>query len=145
MIKGLGQSGFSADSVGTLADALHVLATMKYAAVVLDRGLSDEDGLTLLHDMRRKHDTTPVPLLTARGGVSERVTGQREGGDDGLVKPFALEELVVRLQARLRRPANRLAGFLPSETSRSTPKAARCSSTRLRAPSLRGKRRCWRY
>ena len=53
LIKGLGQSGFSADSVGTVGDALHVLATMKYAAIVLDLGLPDEDGLTLLRDMSR--------------------------------------------------------------------------------------------
>ncbi|TMJ25374.1 MAG: response regulator transcription factor [Alphaproteobacteria bacterium] len=84
--KGLAQSGFSADSMGTVGDALHVLATMKYAAVVLDLGLPDEDGLVLLRDMRRRHDTTPVLVLTARDGVSDRVTGLREGADDYLLR-----------------------------------------------------------
>src|SRR4051812_21806399 len=89
--KGLAQSGFAADSVGTVGDALHVLATMKYAAVVLDLGLPDEDGLVLLRDIRRRQDTTPVLVLTARDGVSDRVTGLREGADDYLAKPFAME------------------------------------------------------
>ena len=81
---------------------------MKYAAIVLDLGLPDEDGLNLLRDMRRKHDTTPVLALTARDGVSDRVIGLREGADDYLPKPFAMEELVARLQALLRRPGNLL-------------------------------------
>ena len=85
---------------------------MKYAAIVLDLGLPDEDGLALLRDMRRKHDTTPVLVLTARDGVSDRVTGLREGADDYLAKPFAMEELVARLQALLRRPGNLLGRLL---------------------------------
>jgi two-component system response regulator TctD len=108
LVKGLGQGGLSADSVGTVGDALHVLSTMKYAAVVLDLGLPDDDGLALLRDMRRKGDATPVLVLTARDGVSDRVIGLREGADDYLPKPFAMEELVARLQALLRRPGNLL-------------------------------------
>jgi two-component system response regulator TctD len=108
LVKGLGQGGLSADSVGTVGDALHVLSTMKYAAVVLDLGLPDDDGLALLRDMRRKADATPVLVLTARDGVSDRVIGLREGADDYLPKPFAMEELVARLQALLRRPGNLL-------------------------------------
>src|SRR5687768_16546458 len=106
--KGLAQSGFSADSVGTVGDARHVVATIKYAAIVLDLGLPDEDGLSLLREIRHGHDTTPVLVLTARNGVSDRVTGLREGADDYLPKPFAMEELVARLQALLRRPGNLL-------------------------------------
>src|SRR5690349_9326436 len=106
--KGLAQSGLSTDSVGTVGDAMHVLGTMKYAAVVLDLGLPDDDGLALLRDMRRKGDATPVLVLTARDGVTDRVTGLREGADDYLPKPFAMEELVARLQALLRRPGNLL-------------------------------------
>ena len=101
--KGLVRGGFSADSVGTVADAEHALSTMNYAAVVLDRGLPDSDGLALLREMRRRGDATPVLVLTARDGVSDRVVGLREGADDYMVKPFAMEELIARLQALLRR------------------------------------------
>jgi DNA-binding response OmpR family regulator len=106
--KGLGQAGLATDAVGTVADALHVLSTIRYVAIVLDLGLPDEDGLSLLRDLRRRGDSTPVLVLTARNGVDDRVTGLREGADDYLPKPFAMEELVARLQALLRRPGNLL-------------------------------------
>lgn len=112
LTKGLAQAGFSTDAVGTVGDARHVLATMKYAAIVLDLGLPDEDGLSLLRDMRRRSDSTPVLVLTARDGVTDRVIGLREGADDYLPKPFAMEELVARLQALLRRPGNLLGKLL---------------------------------
>lgn len=108
LAKGLTQAGMASDSVGTVGDAKHVLSTMKYAAIVLDLGLPDDDGLALLRDMRLKGDATPVLVLTARDGVVDRVTGLREGADDYLPKPFAMEELVARLQALLRRPGNLL-------------------------------------
>lgn len=108
LAKGLSQGGLAADSVGTVGDARLALVAMKYAAVVLDLGLPDEDGLALLREMRRKGDATPVLVLTARDGVTDRVTGLREGADDYLAKPFAMEELVARLQALLRRPGNLL-------------------------------------
>ena len=112
LIKGLAPGGFSADAVGTAGDALHVLATMSYAAIVLDLGLPDQDGLSLLREIRHKGNSTPVLVLTARDGVTDRVTGLREGADDYLAKPFAMEELVARLQALLRRPGNLLGRLL---------------------------------
>src|SRR5882762_2726828 len=106
--KGLIHGGFSADSVGTAADAAHVLATMRYAAIVLDLGLPDEDGILLLRDIRRRGDSTQVLVLTARDGVTDRVTGLREGADDYMAKPLAMEERVARLQSLLRLPCNLL-------------------------------------
>ena len=106
--KGLAQGGLPADSVGTAGDAAHVLATMQYSVVVLDLGLPDDDGLGLLRDLRRRGDSIPVLVLTARDGVTDRVTGLRAGADDYLAKPFAMEELIARLQALLRRPGNLL-------------------------------------
>src|SRR3982074_1072737 len=79
--KGLIHGGFSADSVGTAADAVHVLATMRHAAIVLDLGLPDEDGVSLLRDIRRRGDSTPVLVLPARDGVTDRVNGLRQGAD----------------------------------------------------------------
>ena len=80
--KGLAQGGLPADSVGTAADAAHVLATMEYSAIVLDLGLPDEDGISLLRDLRRRGLSLPILVLTARDGVSDRVTGLRAGADD---------------------------------------------------------------
>jgi DNA-binding response OmpR family regulator len=108
LTKGLGAAGFAADIVGTAGEARAVLATARYAAIVLDLGLPDEDGLTVLRELRERRDATPVLVLTARGGVHDRVSGLRGGADDYLVKPFALEELVARLQALLRRPGELL-------------------------------------
>jgi len=108
LVKGLARSGFSVDSVSNVAESDSALATMRYAAVVLDLGLPDEDGLSLLRGIRSRGDSTPVLILTARDGVTDRVTGLRSGADDYLVKPFAMEELVARLQALLRRPGNLL-------------------------------------
>jgi DNA-binding response OmpR family regulator len=75
---------------------------------LLDLGLPDEDGLGVLRELRTRQDATPVLVLTARGGVQDRVVGLRSGADDYLIKPFALEELVARLQALLRRPGELL-------------------------------------
>jgi DNA-binding response OmpR family regulator len=106
--KGLAVAGLVPDVVNTAADARTALATTRFAAVVLDLGLPDGDGLSLLRELRERKDTTPVLVLTARSGVRDRVTGLRSGADDYLVKPFAFEELVARVQALLRRPGDLL-------------------------------------
>lgn len=100
----LGTAGFSVDCVETVADARLSLSAAHYAAVILDLGLPDDDGLNLLGEIRRRSDPIPVLILTARSGVADRVSGLRGGADDYLVKPFAYDELVARLEALLRRP-----------------------------------------
>lgn len=109
---GLGAAGFAADVVGSAGDARQVLTAAHYSAVILDLGLPDEDGLTVLRELRARASSTPVLVLTARSGVFDRVAGLRDGADDYLVKPFAFEELVARLQALLRRPGQLLAQSL---------------------------------
>jgi DNA-binding response OmpR family regulator len=109
---GLADAGFPADRMGTAADARQALTSTRYAAIVLDLGLPDADGLTLLREVRLRHDPVPVLVLTARAGVRDRVDGLRRGADDYLVKPFAFEELVARLEALLRRPRDMLASSL---------------------------------
>src|SRR5579864_1438170 len=106
--KGLAVAGLVVDVVNTSADARTALSTTRFAAIVLDLGLPDGDGLALLRELRERRDTTPVLVLTARSGVRDRVTGLRSGADDYLVKPFAFEELVARVQALLRRPGDLL-------------------------------------
>ncbi len=102
--QGLKAAGYNADCVATASDARHVLATTGYAAVILDLGLPDADGLSVLRDIRHRKDAIPVLVLTARAGVHDRVEGLRSGADDYLIKPFAFEELLARLEALLRRP-----------------------------------------
>jgi DNA-binding response OmpR family regulator len=106
--QGLASAGFTVDVLATAKDASAALETGRWDIVVLDRGLPDTDGLDVLTAMRRRGDTTPVLILTAHGSLKDRVTGLQSGADDYLVKPFALEELVARLQALLRRPGNLL-------------------------------------
>ena len=75
-------------------------------AIILDRMLPGQDGLGVLQDMRRDGDRTPALVLSALGDVDERIRGLRAGGDDYLAKPFALGELVARIEALLRRPVD---------------------------------------
>ena len=103
LTKALAQAGLDVDAARNAADAETSLRTMHYAAVVLDLGLPDADGLVVLDQMRRRRDQTPVLILSARGGLDDRLTGLHKGASDYLVKPFATEELVARLQALLRR------------------------------------------
>jgi two-component system response regulator TctD len=112
LAKGLKTSGFEADVLGTASEARVALADVRYAALILDLGLPDGDGLSVLRDIRRRQDPTPVVVLTARDGVDDRVTGLRSGADDYIVKPFAFEELVARLEAVLRRPGQMLGSSL---------------------------------
>jgi DNA-binding response OmpR family regulator len=106
LTKGLQAAGYEIDVLSTVEEANTVLRTTFYAALILDLGLSDGDGLTLLREIRHQNNPVPVLVLTARGGLHDRVKGLRSGADDYLVKPFALEELVARLEAQLRRPGN---------------------------------------
>lgn len=104
---GLGLSGFTADAVGTLADARAALRDSDFAGVVLDVMLPDGLGTDLLAQMRATGQTLPVLLLTARDRVRDRVEGLDAGADDHLGKPFDLDELAARLRAMLRRHQGR--------------------------------------
>src|ERR1700757_2311190 len=112
LAKGLQAAGYEADVLGSIEDARAVLQTTFYAALILDLGLPDGDGLALLRELRHRNNPIPVLVLTARGGLHDRVHGLRSGADDYLVKPFALEELVARLEAQLRRPGQLLGSSL---------------------------------
>lgn len=111
----LARSGFVVDHFATLSEAETALATTRYEAIVLDLGLPDGDGVGLLKRLRQAGDTTPLLVLTARDGIGDRVAGLNAGADDYLVKPFASEELVARLRALLRRPADVLGTILTLE------------------------------
>lgn len=106
--RGLAAAGFVVDVLPTAEAAAAALRASRFDIVILDLGLPDTDGLDVLGEMRRHQDATPVLILTARGSLEDRVIGLQSGADDYLVKPFALEELIARLQALLRRPGNLL-------------------------------------
>jgi DNA-binding response OmpR family regulator len=108
----LSRAGFAVDAVATMADARAALPLALYDAVILDLGLPDGDGLTLLTEMRRAGSLVPVLVLTARDAVEARVSGLDAGADDYLVKPFAMVELIARTKALLRRPGQALGTVL---------------------------------
>lgn len=95
-----------ADHVPTLALAEAAVAADVHDAIVLDRQLPDGDGIDLIPRLRGKGCSTPVIVLTARGELGDRIVGLDAGADDYLVKPFAVEELLARLRAVLRRPSS---------------------------------------
>ena len=103
LAKALAQAGLDVDSVRRVEDADLSVKTMHYAAIVLDLGLPDADGSVLLDRMHRRRDQTPVLILSARGALGDRISGLDRGASDYLVKPFATDEFVARVQALLRR------------------------------------------
>ncbi|MBW7968756.1 response regulator transcription factor [Bradyrhizobium sp. BR 10289] len=93
------------DHAPTLAEAEEAISADVHAAVLLDRQLPDGDGLALIPKLRARADGVPIIVLTARGELADRIAGLDSGADDYLAKPFAVEELLARLRAVLRRPA----------------------------------------
>ncbi len=109
---GLESGGFTVDLVLTAGDGGAAVQTVKYDVIVLDLGLPDQDGLEVLKKWRDDGDETPVLVLTARDAVEDRVKGLNAGADDYMLKPFAMEELVARVRALLRRPGGVLGTVL---------------------------------
>jgi two-component system response regulator QseB len=105
--KGLRQEGYVVDWVRDGAAAEGALQTEPYALVLLDLGLPRKDGFDVLQALRKRRNTVPVLILTARDAVADRVKGLDLGADDYLVKPFSLAELGARIRALLRRQAGR--------------------------------------
>jgi two-component system response regulator MprA len=97
--------GYETDLAEDGVAALASHAAVPADAIVLDVAMPRMDGLEVCRRLRAAHDSTPILLLTARVAVAERVAGLDAGADDYLVKPFALEELLARLRALLRRAA----------------------------------------
>ncbi len=105
---GLRAQGFAVDTAASVSDGLRVWRAADYDATVLDLMLPDDTGLNALKEMRHRGNVTPVLILTALGAIEDRVRGLDCGADDYLVKPFAMQELIARLRALLRRPGGAL-------------------------------------
>ena len=101
--KGLREQGYTVDLSHDGNDGLERASAQPYDAIILDIMLPGRDGLSVLRKLRERKLTTPVLVLTARGEVNERVEGLNAGADDYLAKPFAMDELVARLRALMRR------------------------------------------
>lgn len=106
--RALSFEGFAVSSVPDGAAALTAIVADRPEVVVLDVMMPHVDGLTVCRTLRMRGDRTPILMLTARQEVADRVAGLEAGADDYLVKPFALDELLARVRALLRR-----SGMLP--------------------------------
>lgn len=103
LAKALSNEGYAYDCAATAAEADTLIQSGEYGLIVLDLGLPDRDGATLLSQWRRRGIKQPVLILTARDALEDRVAGLDAGADDYLVKPFALAELQARIRALIRR------------------------------------------
>lgn len=119
--EGLGRRGFICDIAPDLATAEDCLAGAMFDAIVLDLGLPDGDGLAWLQHQRSLRQLIPTMMLTARGGLEDRIAGLDAGADDYLVKPVDIEELAARVRALLRRPGPRAVSVLESGLLRFDP------------------------
>ena len=102
----LGDRGYDVDWAADGIEGLDKARSGAAEAVIVDRMLPGMDGITIIEALRREGNRTPVLVLSALGAVDDRVRGLRAGGDDYLTKPFATLELVARVEALLRRPAD---------------------------------------
>ncbi|HEY4856248.1 MAG TPA: response regulator transcription factor [Xanthobacteraceae bacterium] len=101
----LTERGYEVDWAATGIEGLDKARAGGVDAMIVDRLLPGMDGLTIIEAVRQAQIRTPVLVLSALGAVNDRVRGLRAGGDDYLTKPFAIVELVARIEALLRRPA----------------------------------------
>lgn len=105
--QGLTQAGHQVVTTGDGRDGLFKATGGEFEAIIVDRMLPGLDGMAMVKALRAAGDTTPILMLTAVGGIADRVEGLENGADDYLVKPFAFSELAARLNALARRPAPR--------------------------------------
>lgn len=103
LAKGLSEAGHTVEHADNGRDGLYLATGESFDAIVLDRLLPQMDGLTVLTALRATGATIPVLILSALSQVDDRIKGLRAGGDDYLVKPFALSELLARLEVITRR------------------------------------------
>ncbi|MFK7864753.1 MAG: response regulator transcription factor [Pseudohongiellaceae bacterium] len=103
--QGLSEHGYVVDTAGDGKAGLYYATEFEYDAAIIDLGLPEIDGISLIQQTRAAGKTFPILILTARGDWQDKVAGLDAGADDYVVKPFQLEEIVARLNALLRRAA----------------------------------------
>lgn len=105
----LTRAGLLVDVAGSMTLARDSLVSARFDLVLLDRGLPDGEGLSLMPDIRASQPGAPVILLTAQDRLDDKVRGLDAGADDYLTKPFFTDELMARIRAALRRPGGETA------------------------------------
>lgn len=100
--KGLRSAGYVPTVADNGRDGYHLAQTGDFELIVLDLGLPDQDGFTVLRRLRESRNTTPVIILSARSSIDDTVAGLEGGADDYMAKPFRFEELLARVRLRLR-------------------------------------------
>ncbi|MCG7569025.1 response regulator [Pseudoalteromonas sp. CNC9-20] len=103
LTRTLGNEGYAMESVSDLASARAYIASDDIDMVILDIGLPDGDGLTLMSQIKGRKKPLPVLILTARDSLDDKIKGLDLGADDYLVKPFEVDELLARLRVLSRR------------------------------------------
>lgn len=110
LVKGLSEGGHAVEHAADGEQGLSLAVANAYDSMIIDRMLPKRDGLSLIEELRRMGNMTPVLILSALDDVDERVTGLKAGGDDYLTKPYQLAELTARLQALTRRAQSGVQG-----------------------------------
>jgi two-component system OmpR family response regulator len=106
IVTGLGLRGFTIERTADGPTGLERAGREAWDVLVVDRMLPGLDGLSIIEALRNQQNRTPALVLSALGGIDDRVRGLRSGGDDYVTKPFALAELAARVEALLRRPVD---------------------------------------
>ena len=127
----LEKEGYETDICDDGEEGLYYMKERSHDLVILDRMLPSMDGITVLQEARKNHVSTPVIMLTALGELQDKLTGLKGGADDYMVKPFAFEELLARIQC------------YRSEILFLIPKAADWKETERNVPFPNGKEHFW--
>jgi len=106
IIRGMNGAGFLVDHINNGDQGLSTALTIKYDAAIIDIMLPGHDGLWVIDELRQRNIHLPVIILSAKRTVDDRIKGFQSGGDDYLTKPFSFSELLVRVQALIRRARN---------------------------------------
>jgi DNA-binding response OmpR family regulator len=133
MSRGLALHGYVVEHVSSAEAASAALLSEQFDLAIVDLGLPQEDGTSLVRRIRRTNKTLPVVVVTARDSIADRVDTLDLGADDYLVKPVALAELLARCRAHIRRTLSRRC---IAETRDTTPAAQYSRSARIRSPTV---------
>lgn len=106
--KGLKAAGLTPVVAGTAVEGTEQALSGTFELIILDLGLPDADGFSVLRRIRAAHLDTPVIILTARNGIDDTVAGLQSGADDYMAKPFHFDELIARVRLRIKTPESNL-------------------------------------